>query len=94
MNVREISFVSRPAGVTTRLLGIPVDNADLVEAFGPEFEVGMPVSCDKCLNGCWGFNEFDPDALREGDETPESGTRTDSQQFTTTETGAAADPQG
>ena len=25
------------------LLGIPVDNADLIEAFGPDFEVGMPV---------------------------------------------------
>jgi hypothetical protein len=71
MDVREISFVSRPAGVTTRLLGIPVDNADLIEAFGPDFEVGMPVSCDKCLNGRWGFNEFDPDALLEGNEPPE-----------------------
>jgi hypothetical protein len=58
MDMREISVVSRPAGVTTRLLGIPVDNADLIAAFGPDFEVGMPVSCDKCLNGCWGFTEL------------------------------------
>lgn len=70
MDVREVSFVSRPAGVTTRLLGIPVDNADLIEALGPDFEVGMPVSCDKCLNGCWGFNEFDPEASREGTSRP------------------------
>jgi hypothetical protein len=71
MDVREISLVSRPAGVTTRLLGIPVDNADLIKAFGPDFEVGMPVSCDKCLNGCWGFDELNPDALLEGDQPPE-----------------------
>jgi hypothetical protein len=60
MDVREISLVSRPAGVTTRLLAISVDNADLIEALGPGFEVGMPVSCDKCLNGCWGISDFDP----------------------------------
>src|ERR1035441_3947870 len=69
MDVREISLVSRPAGVTTRLLVISVDNADLIEALGPDFEVGMPVSCDKCLNGCWGISEFDlPDASLAGDE--------------------------
>ncbi len=69
MDVREVSFVSRPAGVTTRLLIISVDNADLIEALGSDFEVGMPVSCDKCLNGCWGISEFDPpDASLEGDE--------------------------
>jgi hypothetical protein len=72
MDVREISLVSRPAGVTTRLLGISVDNADLIEALGPDFKVGMPVSCDKCLNGCWGISEFDPpNASLEGDEQQE-----------------------
>lgn len=60
MDVREISLVSRQAGVTIRLLGISVDNADLIEALGPDFEVGMPISCDKCLNGCWSIGEFDP----------------------------------
>lgn len=36
-------------------------DGDLVEALGPDFEVGMPVSCDKCLAGCWGFDQFRPD---------------------------------
>lgn len=90
MEVHEISLVSRPAGVTTRLLAISVDNGDLIEALGPEFKVGMPVSCDKCLNDCWGITEFEPpDASLEGDDHhgravgsidgrngPRSGTRT------------------
>ena len=46
-------------------------DGDLVEALGPDFEVGMPVSCDKCLAGCWGFDQFRPDDLLERDEPPQ-----------------------
>lgn len=63
LQIREVSLVSRPAGVTTRLTELPIDTTKLVHALGPEFEVGMPVSCDLCLKGdCWGFDEFPHDA--------------------------------
>jgi hypothetical protein len=72
MHVREVSFVSRPAGVETRVLAMSVDTAELQEHLGPAWKPGMPVSCDRCLGGvgaCEGFHEFDPDAIRkaEGD---------------------------
>jgi hypothetical protein len=61
MRMREVSLVSRPAGVTTRFTELPLAIEDLQAKFGSEFEVGMPVSCDLCLTGCWGFTELSDD---------------------------------
>jgi hypothetical protein len=58
MEILEVSFVSRPAGVVTRLLELPVSMTDLQEAFGPEFTPGTRISCDLCLGDCWGFTEL------------------------------------
>jgi hypothetical protein len=58
MKAREVSLVSRPAGVTTRLTELPLSSDELRAKFGPDFEVGMPVSCDLCLGSCWGFTEL------------------------------------
>jgi hypothetical protein len=63
--LREISIVARPSGVTTRLTELPIDSKKLVQRFGSDFKVGMPVSCDLCLAGrCWGFDEL-PSAAAE-----------------------------
>jgi hypothetical protein len=78
MQLREISLVPRPAGVTTRLTELPISTKKLEEAFGPDFKPGMPVSCDKCLGDCWGFDEFPHDAAAKSkamyDETARRGT--------------------
>lgn len=55
---REVSLVPRPAGVTTRLLELPVSMGALREAFGPAFTPGTRVSCDQCLGECWGFTDL------------------------------------
>jgi hypothetical protein len=63
MRLREVSMVSRPAGVETRLTEIPVDTDGLQQHLGSAWKPGMPVSCDRCLGGldsCLGFTEFDP----------------------------------
>jgi hypothetical protein len=56
--LREVSFVSRPAQPEARLLALPIDTAELAEYLGPGFEVGMPVNCDACLGPCTGFDEL------------------------------------
>ena len=58
MEILEVSFVPRPAGVVTRLLELPVSMNDLQEAFGPEFTPRTRLSCDLCLGACWGFTEL------------------------------------
>ena len=58
MRGREVSWVRRPANPEARLSAIPVRTETLIERFGPAFEVGQPVRCDKCLGSCWGFVEF------------------------------------
>jgi hypothetical protein len=59
--VREVSLVSRPAQPEARLARVSVSTAGLARALGPEFHVGVPVSCDKCLGECWGFAELGRD---------------------------------
>jgi hypothetical protein len=51
----EVSIVDRPANPEARLTSLPVDNADLRASLGPNFLPGMPVSCDRCLSHCSGF---------------------------------------
>src|SRR5262245_14883306 len=53
--LEEISIVDQPVQPEARLISIPLSIVDLKDSLGPDFEEGMPISCDKCLNGCWGF---------------------------------------
>jgi hypothetical protein len=55
----EVSIVRSPAQPEARLLALPVDKAALIRGLGPEFKYGMPVSCDRCLEPCRGFDEVD-----------------------------------
>jgi len=54
----EVSVVNRPAQPSARPTRISVSSSDLRAALGPEFRVGVPVSCDLCLGDCWGFTEL------------------------------------
>ncbi len=58
MQMREVSLVRRPHDPEARLLEVPVSTEDLAKALGDEFRLGVPVSCDKCLDECWGFDEL------------------------------------
>lgn len=61
-DVQEISLVARPKQPEARFLSIPLPTDDLHEFLGPGFVAGMPLSCDKCLSGCWGFTTLGPPA--------------------------------
>jgi hypothetical protein len=56
--IREVSLVPRPANPDARLTEIPISTRDLIDHFGDEFVPGLPVSCDKCLSPCGGFDEM------------------------------------
>lgn len=60
MDLEEISLVSRPRNPEARFISISMSNDDLRDLLGPGFVVGMPLSCDKCLSGCWGFTTLEP----------------------------------
>lgn len=60
LDLQEISLVGRPRQPEARLTAISMPTEDLREHFGPEFVVGMPLSCNKCLSGCWGFTTLEP----------------------------------
>jgi hypothetical protein len=55
--IREISLVRRPAMPEARLTAVPISTQDLADFLGPEFKVGMPVSCDQCLSECPGIED-------------------------------------
>jgi hypothetical protein len=59
MEALEVSLVRKPANPEARLLALPVDVASLSRGLGPDFKVGMPVSCEKCLQACGGFDQVD-----------------------------------
>lgn len=54
--IDEVSIVARPRQPDARLIALPIDTSDLVDFFGPEFEVGMPVHCSRCLQPCEGLD--------------------------------------
>ncbi len=58
--LREVSFVDRPAQPEARLTALPVETANLARALGPNFHVGVRVSCDLCLDACPGFDTYRP----------------------------------
>jgi hypothetical protein len=55
--IREISIVRRPAIPEARLTALPIPTPDLAAALGPDFKIGMPVSCDRCLAACPGIED-------------------------------------
>lgn len=55
--LEEVSLVDIPAQPLARLTSIPIGTADLAAALGPNFSVGMPVSCDHCLAQYHGLPE-------------------------------------
>lgn len=57
--ILEVSLVSRPNQPDARIHYISVPYSDLQELLGSEFQYGMTVSCDKCLQDCVGMNEHD-----------------------------------
>jgi hypothetical protein len=56
-DLNEISIVRKPAQPEARATSLPVTLNNLKQVFGPDFISGMPVSCDKCLQPCSGFEE-------------------------------------
>jgi hypothetical protein len=53
--IDEISLVGRPAQPDARLIALPIDTNDLMDALGPGFKVGMRVDCSRCLLPCHGL---------------------------------------
>lgn len=57
--LREISLVRRPVYPEARLTELPtISGAEFAARFGPDFRPSMPVSCDRCLGDCDGFDEL------------------------------------
>jgi hypothetical protein len=55
--VREVSFVGRPSQPDARIEIMNMSHQELREALGPDWEPGMPVSCDRCLSPCPGMSD-------------------------------------
>jgi hypothetical protein len=53
----EVSLVPRPANPEARLLALPVQTQPLPKALGPTSRLEVSMPCDRCLGGCWGFDE-------------------------------------
>lgn len=56
MSMVEVSLVAKPKHPDARLLAVPVDSERLQEFLGPDFKMGMRVSCDQCLGSCAGLD--------------------------------------
>jgi hypothetical protein len=57
-DLKEISFVAKPAYPDARPTSLPISTESLRAAHGPSFTPGAPVSCDRCLSPCEGIEEF------------------------------------
>lgn len=55
-SIVEVSLVDKPKQPDARLTAVPIDSLRLQEYLGPEFTLGMRVSCDQCLEPCPGVN--------------------------------------
>jgi hypothetical protein len=58
MTLEEVSIVAKPAQPDARLSSISVSVDDLRRALGDQFDAGMDVSCDRCLNACTGLHRI------------------------------------
>ena len=59
LELTEISLVSKPAHPEARQRKVSISSSRLKESLGPEFHIGGPVSCDKCLLECQGLHRPD-----------------------------------
>jgi hypothetical protein len=59
MRILAAAMVSRPEQPDARMSAIPLSISDLRAAMPPEWQPGMPLSCDRCLLPCDGVEEFD-----------------------------------
>lgn len=57
-DLHEVSVVRKPAQPDARITKVPVDGNNLRSVLSPSFEVGDPVTCDRCLNACRGIEEI------------------------------------
>ena len=55
----EVSLVGRPQLPDARLTSISILRQELENSLGPEFQYGMTVTCDRCLQDCDGVSEFE-----------------------------------
>jgi hypothetical protein len=53
----EVSFVDRPSMPDARIMSITISDSELREQFGPKFQPGIPLSCDRCLSDCGGVED-------------------------------------
>jgi hypothetical protein len=53
----EVSFVDRPSMPDARIMSITISDSELREQFGPKFQPGIPLSCDRCLADCGGVED-------------------------------------
>lgn len=56
IEMQELSLVARPVQPDARLTSIPVPFDELQLQLGPGFDRGMRVDCNRCLEGCSGFD--------------------------------------
>lgn len=54
VDLLEISLVGRPAQPDARIMKMSVDERDIRQALGSQYERGVPVLCDRCLSKCAG----------------------------------------
>jgi hypothetical protein len=59
------AVVTRPEQPDARMQAIPLSIADLRSMLPPQWQPGMPVSCDRCLLPCEGVEEFNLAELQE-----------------------------
>lgn len=57
IDLQEISLVGRPEQPDARVTSVSIDSREIQAALGPAWHPGMPVSCDRCLNGCSGISD-------------------------------------
>jgi hypothetical protein len=52
--LREVSFVRKPAYADARITSMPVD----ISALGPSFPIGTAINCNRCIQPCMGIEEI------------------------------------
>jgi hypothetical protein len=53
----EVSLVDRPSMPDARIMSITITDSELREQFGPNFQPGVPLSCNRCLSDCGGVED-------------------------------------
>ena len=56
----EVSLVDRPSMPDARIMSITILDSELKEQLGPNFQPGVPLSCNRCLSDCEGVEDRRP----------------------------------